>query len=413
MSGRWHGERAPDEREEVRISIPPQRGGTAGNLTGLLLVALAVAGGFFFARHALSSALIFLVILLGLVWIHELAHFVTAKAFGVLVHEFGFGFPPRIWGKRIGETEYTVNWLPIGGFVRLEGEEDTAHPRSLAVKPRWQRFIILVSGAVANLLLPILLFAMALSFPHQESIGRAVIAGVVPGAPAAEAGLQAGDIIWAVEGRNAKNVNEASRYINLHRGDTVEVTVKRGTEFVTLDVFARWATPPLPDGTPQGPTGISIAPQYPFTETVALPPWESVPQGARQTWDTLILARNEIISWFRGSGGPQFAGPVGIAQTTGEVARASETTAGAVSPLLELAALLSINLGIINLLPLPMLDGGRVLFLLIEVARRGKRIAPEKEALVHLLGFVMFIALALVVTFFDISRIASGESIFR
>jgi regulator of sigma E protease len=217
-----------------------------------------------------------------------------------------------------------------------------------------------------------------------------------------------GDVIYAVEGRDAKNVSEASRYINLYRGRTVDVTAKRGEEFVNLEVHARWAPP---GG--QGPTGISIAAQYPFTETVALPPWESIPQGARQTVDSLLLARNEIVSWFKGAGGPQFAGPVGIAQTTGEVARQTESAAGAVSPLLELAALLSINLGILNLLPLPMLDGGRVLFLLIEVARRGKRIAPEKEAIIHLVGLAAFVVLAVVITFFDISRIAAGESLFR
>ncbi|MDA0366004.1 MAG: M50 family metallopeptidase, partial [Chloroflexi bacterium] len=383
-------------------------GGKGSPWFGAALFAAVIVFGYFFARAALGSAALFLLILIGLVWFHEAAHFVTAKIFGVYVHEFGLGFPPRIWGKRIGETEYTINWLPIGGFVRLEGEEDASKPRSLAAKPRWQRFIVLVSGAVANLILPVLLFAIALSFPHEESIGRAVVTGVIANAPAAEAGLQFGDVIYAVDGRNTKNVSEASRYINLYRGRAVDVTVKRGEELIDLKVFARWAPP-----SGQGPTGISIGAQYPFTETVALPPWQSIPQGVRQTWDSLLLARNEIISWFKGAGGPQFAGPVGIAQTTGEVARQTDSAAGAVSPLLELAALLSINLGILNLLPLPMLDGGRVLFLLIEVARRGKRIAPEKEAVVHLVGLAAFIVLAVVITFFDISRIANGDSLFR
>ncbi|MEX2230287.1 MAG: M50 family metallopeptidase [Dehalococcoidia bacterium] len=383
-------------------------GGRGSPWFGAALFIAVIVFGYFFARAALGSAALFLLILIGLVWFHEAAHFVTAKLFGVYVHEFGLGFPPRLWGKRIGETEYTINWLPIGGFVRLEGEENPSNPRSLAAKPRWQRLIVLVSGALANLVLPILLFAVALSFPHEESIGRALITGVIADAPAAAAGMQSGDVIYAVDGRNTKNVSEASRYINLYRGQTVDVTVKRGDELIDLPVHARWAPP-----SGQGPTGISIAAQYPFTETVALPPWQSIPQGLRQTWDSLLLARNEIISWFKGAGGPQFAGPVGIAQTTGEVARQTDSAAGAVSPLLELAALLSINLGVLNLLPLPMLDGGRVLFLMIEVARRGKRIAPEKEALVHLIGLAAFIVLALVVTFFDISRIANGESLFR
>ncbi len=383
-------------------------GGGGSPLIGAALFALVIIGGFVFARSALLSATLFLVILIGLVWIHEFAHFATAKLFGIYVHEFGLGFPPRIWAKRIGETEYSLNWLPIGGFVRLEGEETSDHPRSLSVKPRWQRIIVLASGAVSNLILPIFLFALALSFPHQESIGHAMVTAVVPNAPAAEAGMKYGDVIYAVNGRTTKNVAEASRYINLALGQTVEVKVKRGGEFLDLHVYARWAPP-----SGQGPTGISIASQYPFTETVAEPPWRSIPNGFRQTWDTFILARNQVLTWFKGAGGPQLAGPVGIAQTTGEVAREGGSAAGAVSPLLELAALLSINLGILNLLPLPMLDGGRVLFVLIGIVRGGKRIAPEKEALVHLVGFAVFIAFAVVVTFFDISRIASGQSIFR
>ena len=193
--------------------------------------------------------------------------------------------------------------------------------------------------------------------------------------------------------------------MRLNLGKEFDIVVKRGEDFLTLPVYARW-TPP--DG--QGPTGITIGSQYDFTETVSLPPWESIPAGLRATVDTMVLARNEIVSRFKGGGegGPAVRGPVGLAQATGELARA-----GGVPPLFELAALLSINLGILNLLPLPMLDGGRIAFLLLEVVRRGKRVAPEREALVHLIGLVLFIVLFVAVTFADISRIASGESAFR
>ncbi len=369
----------------------------------LVTILTAIALSFVLARDATSAALIFIVILIGLVVAHEFAHFLTAKLFGVYVMEFGIGFPPRAFGKRFGETEYTVNWLPIGGFVRLMGEEDPTHPRSLASRPKWQRFIVLASGSVMNLILPILLFAIAFSIPHEESVGRAIISEVVEGSPAQAAGLQQNDIIYEIGGRNAKNSNEAGRLIRLNMGNETEIQVKRGSEFVTVELTPRW-TPP--EG--QGPTGITIAPQYGFTETVSQPPWESIPNGFRTTIDTMILARNEFISWFRGGSGPEVAGPVAIAQTTGEVARE-----GGVSPLLELAALLSINLGIINLLPLPMLDGGRVMFIVIEILRGGRRIAPEKEAIVHLVGFALFMALAVVVTFADVSRIVNGESLFR
>lgn len=372
-------------------------------LSTLFAVVAALALALALARDATSSALLFVLILVGLVVAHEFAHFITAKLFGVYVMEFGIGFPPRIWGKRFGETEYTVNWLPIGGFVRLMGEEDPTDPRSLASRPRWQRFIVLASGSVMNLILPIFLFAIAFTWPHEESVGRAIISEVASGSPAAEAGLQPRDIIYEVGGRDAKNSIDAGRLIRINMGHQTDIQVKRGNEFVTVQVTPRWSPP-----AGQGPTGIRIAPQYGFTETVSQPPWESIPNGVRTTLDTMILARNEFISWFKGGNSPEVAGPVAIAQTTGEVARE-----GGVSPLLELAALLSINLGIINLLPLPMLDGGRVFFLLIEVVRGGRRIAPEKEAMVHLVGFVVFMALAIVVTFADVSRIVNGESLFR
>jgi regulator of sigma E protease len=411
MNERWHERKAEAQAKKQQ---PPSAYEWAQRLITLIAILVAIALGLVFARNAVSSALLFVFILVGLVMAHEAGHFFTAKAFGIYVHEFGLGFPPRVGAVKFGETEYSLNWLPIGGFVRLEGEEQSDHPRSLSRRPRWQRLIVLAAGAIVNLILPVILFAAALSFPHEVAVGRAEISDVVPGSPAEAAGLEVGDVIYSIGGRDAQNVSETSRYIRLNVGHTVEIVVRRDGELLTIPVEARMAPP---EG--QGPTGISIGPSVvapdgrPFTETETLPPWESIPQAFRQTWDTLVLARNEILGWIQGSADPQFAGPVGIGQTVGEVARNQETASDAVSPLLELAALLSINLGILNLLPLPMLDGGRIFFLFVEIARGGKRIAPEKEALIHLAGFVAFITLAVVITFVDISRIANGESLFR
>ena len=369
---------------------------------GLLLAVALIAVGL--PRSAVDSAALFLLMITGLVLVHEAAHFATARLFGVWVLEFGVGFPPRMGAVRWGETVYSVNWLPLGGFVRLLGEEDPGDPRSLAAQARWKRFVVLVSGAAANLLLPVLLFAAAYMVPHEESAARAVITEVVPGAPAEAAGLRTGDVIFEVGGRDAKNVAEAGWLVRLNQGRETELVVKRAEEgFVTIAVEPRWAPP-----AGQGPTGIRIAAQYPFTDTIALPPWEAAGAGLRATVDSMILFRNEVIGWAKGAGGPALAGPVGIAQTTGEVARE-----GGISPLFSLAAVLSINLGVLNLLPLPMLDGGRIFFLLIEIARGGRRVAPEREALVHLAGLVVFIGLAAVITFADIARIANGESLFR
>jgi len=420
MNDNWRDDPNKDPEGDARESRKqeqvrrPSEGRRLQPLITAAFVLIGLAIAFVMAQHAVMSALIFVFILVALVLAHEAAHFATAKMFGIKVHEFGIGFPPKITGKHFGETEYTINWLPIGGFVRLEGEENPTGPRSLAARPAWQRLIVLGSGAVINLILPIFLFAGALMIPHEVPEGQAQIAEVVAGSPAEEAGLQEGDVILAVNGRETKNLLEASRYVRVYQGQEIDFLVRRDGQEVTVPVYARWA---FPEG--QGPTGIQIAPVAvasdgsSFTVTESQAPWTAVGNGLRATIDTMYLARNQFVSWFKGASGPEFQGPVGIAQTTGEVATASGSAQGAISPLLELAALLSINLGILNLLPLPMLDGGRMFFVVVEVIRGGKRIAPEREAFVHLVGFVAFMALALVVTFYDVSRIASGDSILR
>ena len=356
----------------------------------------------------LNAIIPFIIILVILIVVHELGHYITAKLFRVKVLEAGLGYPPRIWGFTWRDTIYSVNWIPLGGFVRLLGEEDPSDPQSLAAKPRWQRLIVLASGSGMNFLLPILLFALAFMIPRQVAVGPAFIDKVEPGAPAAEAGLQNGDTILALNGESIKNVQEVGRLIRLNLGETITFTVKRqvfggGSEVVTTPVHARWAPP-----SDQGPTGIRIANLYPFTETESFPPWEAIPKGWTATLESLILARNQVISMVKGGSGPSVAGPVGIAQATGQVVERAGWLV-----LLDFAALLSINLAIINILPLPMLDGGRIAFILLEIARRGKRIAPEKEALVHLFGLALIITLAVAITYFDVIRIVRGESLFR
>jgi regulator of sigma E protease len=159
---------------------------------------------------------------------------------------------------------------------------------------------------------------------------------------------------------------------------------------------------------PQGPTGIRIAAQYPFTETRSEDPITALGHGIRQTLDSLKLARNEVYAWIKGASTPAVSGPIGIAQTTGEVVR----EAGWKS-LVDFAALLSVNLAILNVLPLPMLDGGRMAFVIVEILRRGRRVAPAKEALIHLVGFAAMLILVVVLSYFDIARIVNGDTIFR
>ena len=410
-----------------------------------------------------QSILPFLAIIVVLIVIHELGHYITAKMFGVKVLEAGIGYPPRIWGFKRGDTEYTINAIPLGGFVRMLGEEDPGDPRSLAAKPRWVRLVVLGSGAAMNVVLAVLLFALAVSIPRTVDESFARIAEVVPGSPAEEAGLQVGDIIFEVDGHEVQNIGELSYRIRLNLGETVDMLVRRvggdGAEFVTVPVFSRWTTDTYIDADgferSQGPTGITISPAYgsirtltleeqeeirlliledaglsptdelppgevvpttqmvPFNGTQWEPPWEAIPTGITRSYESIILARNEIESKIRGGisgggGGFKVTGPVGIAQLTGEVV----DVAGWKS-LIEFAALISMNLAVLNILPLPMLDGGRIVFVLIEYARRGKRIAPQKEAIVHLVGLAAMLTFAAIITYFDVLRIIAGDGIIR
>jgi regulator of sigma E protease len=452
----------------------------------------------------LHSVLPFLGILVVLVVIHELGHFITAKIAGVKVLEFGIGYPPRVFGIKRGDTEYTINLLPLGGFVRLLGEEDPTDPRSLAAQRAGTRLIVMGAGSFMNFALAITLFTLALMIPREVNIGRALIAQVVPGSPAQMAGLKTGDVIDEIDGRKIESVGDASYNIRLHLGENTEIKVRRTdptTRAVTTEtvhVKPRWAPPPfvyevkegddvdsvarvtgfdreavrqsagissllvsgkelviqdpgseavrytptegqtvevvarllhvsesavataagLPDqlnltpGTTlnfvQGATGIQIAPEFPFTEKRSLSFWPALQRGWQSTFDSLKLARNELISWIKGGSKAPVSGPIGIAQATGEVVK----QAGWKS-LVDLAALLSINLAILNVLPLPMLDGGRMAFVVIEIARRGRRIAPEKEALVHFVGMAVMLILVVVLSYFDIARIVRGDTLFR
>jgi len=333
---------------------------------------------------------------------HELGHFVTAKACGIKVEEFGLGYPPRIFGIKHGETVYSLNAIPLGGFTKMAGEEDPNVERSLASKGVGTRLLVLSAGSLMNFILPFLLISIALMVPHNVWIGDVVVDEVSENSPAEAAGILPGDVILTANGKTINNTGDLSRYIQLNLGGELNLLLEHSdgtTEEVTLS--PRWRPP---EG--EGAIGAAITTKDPIVESQSEPFWRAIPLGIGQTFETMVLFKNAILSLFIGTaeiGG--VAGPVGIAQITGEVAKAG------ISPLLEWTAFFSLNLAILNLLPLPALDGGRIAFVLLEWVRRGKRISPKREGLVHLIGFVMLMAFILAVTFQDIMRIISGESL--
>ena len=350
----------------------------------------------------LITIVAFLVVLAVLIIAHELGHFATAKAFGVKVEEFSLGFPPRLLSKKLGETRYSLSAIPLGGFVKMAGEVDPeASPRSLASKSIGARILVLSAGSLMNALLPLLLFSIAFMVPHNIVTGQVLVEEIAPNSPAAMAGIQSGDTIISINEKTLNNTIELSREIQLNLGKEVTMVINHSdstTEEVQLT--PRWRPP---EG--QGAIGILVKTSNPTVVSQSEPFWRAIPLGVKECIETFVLFKNAIISLFIGTVSLQVAGPVGIAQMTGEVARAG------ISPLLEFAAFLSINLAIINIFPLPALDGGRIVFVLLEWIRRGKRISPKTEGLIHGIGFMLLMAAILAITYQDIIRIISGESL--
>ncbi|MFC1938663.1 RIP metalloprotease [Chloroflexota bacterium] len=346
----------------------------------------------------LTTAGIFIGILVGLILAHEFGHFITAKAFRVEVKEFGLGFPPRIIGRKQGETIYSLNAIPLGGFTKLAGEEDPSTPRSLASKPTGIRILVLSAGSLMNLLVPLALFTIAFMIPHDVVIGQVAVEEVAPNSPAATAGIEEGDTILSINDRPVNNTGDLQRYIQLNLGREMEITVTHDDlSRESFKIVPRWRPP---EG--EGAIGVTVRTIDATTIRQSESAWRAAPLGISTCVETFALFKNGVLSMITGATPLEVRGPVGIAEMTGEVARAG------LSPLLEFAAFLSINLGLINIFPLPALDGGRIAFVLLEKARGGKRIPPTTEGLIHLIGFALLIGVIIAITYTDITRILSS-----
>ncbi len=350
----------------------------------------------------LISALAFVGVFGLMVLLHELGHFVMARRAGIKILEFGVGYPPRIatLAER-GGVKYTLNAIPLGGFVRLLGEEDPSEPGSFASKSASARVATLLAGPFMNLVLAAVLFMLTSILGDQIPVAKVAVQSVAPNSPAQQAGVRAGDIILSLEGQEAYNLTVVSTQTSAYLGRELVVSLQRGQERLTLRMTPR-ASPPAGEG----PLGVVIAMSGDITwRTIRHPVWEAVPLGLRQTWTTLVLIVSGFASMFRqGISSGEVLGPVGIFQMSGTVART-----GLVN-LMRFTAILSLNLIIINLLPLPAIDGGRIALVLLEKLRGGRRIAPRQEGLLHLLGFALILILMLVVSYFDVVRILTGAN---
>ncbi|MBI2172473.1 MAG: site-2 protease family protein [Chloroflexi bacterium] len=349
----------------------------------------------------------FIVLLALLILVHEAGHFLVAKAAGVKVLEFGMGFPPRLWGVRKGETLYSFNAIPLGGFVKMVGEEDPTEPRSLASKSILVRFLVIGAGPLMNGVTALLLFTALFMVPQDVLVGAVSIVQVAPGSPAETAGILPGDQIVAVDGKRLDSHADLAYRISLKLGERMTWTVRRDGRDMLLSV-----TPRLNPTEDQKATGIKVTTLDPRVESRTQAPWTALGNGLRAMADVILLTKNELTKWLAGGKAPQVTGPIGMAQAFGEVGQ--EPTFGAKDRMLlglNLAAVISLSLAVFNILPLPALDGGRLPFLLIEWVGRGKRVPLKFEVLVHMVGFALLLAMAVGVSVMDILRISQGRSL--
>lgn len=329
-----------------------------------------------------------------MVFIHEFGHFVVAKRNGVVVEEFGIGYPPRLVTLlRRGETEYTINAIPFGGFVRLRGEDEPKGPESFAGAPKRVRIAVLLAGAGMNIFLAIIMFAAAFMAGYPVIQQGARIAQVIEGSPAAEAGLQVGDIILQIDDQVLYSFQDLSPYVKAHPDELIELVVRREGELLFLK-----ATPRLKEG--KGYLGVAFGPAVAIRRF----PWnQALLRGVKLTGQFLWLTLSLPVMLLRGEVPLEAARPLGV-PGIGQLASSAVEYALATGKwfvVLQLGGMLNAAVALTNLLPLPGLDGGRLLFVIVE-AVRGRRVAPEREGAVHAIGMVILIALMVLISFQDI-----------
>lgn len=415
----------------------------------------------------LLTIIVFVLVLSVLIFVHELGHFWVSRKMGVKVEEFGFGLPPRLcgwrcfvgqekqiiaqeevaevqenlegitnvheeitevgilksvkkwkffWGEKqpvaeegfvATETIYSLNWLPLGGFCKIKGDngEGENDPDSFISKAIWKRICIITAGVVMNVVLAAFLFGIGYMIGLPQSIedtgrkamvsdGKIIITQLFPNKPAAQAGMKAEDVIEAIDGKKFTRIADIQAYVNENVGRQLSYSIRRADKNLELKI-----TPAEING--KGGIGVGISNiglvKYPWY----LAPWKGIETAIVLLWMIIVAFYELIKGIFMGHGvSADVGGPVMIAQMTGQYARLG------LPYLLQFVGLLSLNLAVINFLPLPALDGGRIIFLLIEKIK-GSPVKREVEAIIHNIGFMALILLILIITVKDLSGFAA------
>lgn len=342
------------------------------------------------------TILITLLIIAVLILVHEWGHFMAARKIGIPVWEFSIGFGPRVVGWKKDGTDYSVRLIPLGGYVRMAGEEpgDDNDPEGYNNRKPWEKMGVAFAGPFMNFVMALLIFVYIYSvvgIPHPSD--QPLIGQVVAGTPAEEAGLKANDLVLAIDHKQLDTWDELTASIaSAKEGQVLQFQVKRDKQIVNLDV-----KPAMNKNTGKASIGIMGAMNYEKQGIV-----NAVKIGIQQTYELTVLLLSSLGMLISGGASVgDLAGPVGITKMIGEAAQVGTVL------VFSFTAFLSINLGVLNLLPIPALDGSRIVFALVEAIRR-KPLEPEREGFIHWLGFLFLISLMVLVTFNDIVRLIKG-----
>lgn len=347
----------------------------------------------------------FIIVLGVLVFIHEFGHYITAKKSDIMVSEFALGFGPKLISKKVGETVYSIRAIPLGGFCNMVGEfpadesmdksekelyeQAKEKGRLFTQKSAFKRLAVILMGPIMNFLLAALIFILAFAVfgVPTSTTEEAILGEVIPQQPAAEAGLIANDQILAIDGQEVESWNQMSQLIRDNAGQQITIRYQRQGEINTIEL-----SPVLSEDGERGVIG--IYPQL-IRESVSI--GSSISLGLSQTYQVFKMTILGFVQMFRESSTEDIGGPIMIASIIGQAARVG------ILNVLNWTAIISINLGIINLLPFPALDGGRILFIVIEMIR-GKAVDPRKESFVHMIGFALLMLLMIFIIYNDLMR---------
>lgn len=408
------------------------------------------------------TIIVFLLILSVLVLVHEAGHFIVAKLLKIKVEEFGFGLPPKVFGIKFGETLYSLNLLPIGGFVKLYGEDDAGSgrvslsqkapsdmvesrafamreeeieiassdaiikeerieisektiineknkgknaklDRAFYARPVWQRALVVVAGVFMNFILAVVILSFLFSIVGVPvPTEKVLVSTVIKGAPAEKVGLKVGDIIESVSGKKITSTLDVMSIARKNAGKEITLNIKtsKGKQEILK------ITPRINYPKDQGPMGVVISQEvvikkYPWYQA----PFVGTKEALKETWmigSGLVMLVGQLVT--KGVVPQDVAGPVGIAQLTGRVVDIGPFA------VLSFISLLSLNLALINILPIPALDGGRLLFIAIEALTR-KKVNPNVEGYAHTIGMVILLALIALITLHDLFRLFTGQPI--